>query len=109
MGVFILKSEFFSYKNKPLVRKDNVIYYGEMNEDFVAMLTINSHKSFKDIKIGNKVFLQLISTDPKTAPEEVVVKHTVKNSLYEALDIAGIWIERYKKKVSVWIKKTLWF
>ena len=51
MEVFILKEKFFYYKNKPLVRKDNVIYYGNMNEDFVAMLTINSHKSFKDIKI----------------------------------------------------------
>ena len=96
-----MKEKFFYYKNKPLVRKDNVIYYGNMNEDFVAMLTINSHKEFKDIKIGDKVFLQLISTDPETIPEEVVVKHTVKNNLYEALDIAEIWIERYKKKVSV--------
>ena len=96
-----MKGKFFYYKNKPLVRKDNIIYYGNMNEDFVAMLTINSYKEFKDIKIGDKVFLQLISTDPETIPEEVVVKHTVKNNLYEALDIAEIWIERYKKKVSV--------
>lgn len=94
-----MKNEFFSYKNKPLVRKDNVIYYGDMKDDFVAMLTINSSKILKDVRIGNKVFLQLISTDPETAPEEVVVKHTVKNSLYDALDIAGIWIERYKKKL----------
>ncbi len=96
-----MKSEFFSYKNKPLVRKDNVIYYGNLSDNFVAMITITSSTEFKGIKIGDKVFLQLISTDEGTAPEEVVVKHTVKNNLYDALDIAGIWIERYKKKISV--------
>lgn len=90
--------KFFLYKKKPLVRKDNIIYYGDMNEDFVSMLTIDSSYDFNGLKIANKVFLQLISTDLNIAPEEVVVKNTVKNSLYQALDIARIWIERYNKK-----------
>ncbi len=91
-------SKFFSYKNKPLVRKGNTIYYGDMSESFVAMLTIESSHEFKDISIGDRIFLQLMSTDPNISPQDVVVKHTVKNSLYEALDIAGIWIDRYTKK-----------
>lgn len=90
--------KFFLYKEKPLVRKENVIYYGNMNEDFVAMLTIDSSYDFNGLKVANKVFLQLISTDLNIAPEEVVVKSTVKNNLYQALDIARIWIERYNKK-----------
>lgn len=90
--------KFFLYKKKPLVRKENVIYYGNMNEDFVAMLTIDSSYDFNGLKVANKVFLQLISTDLNIAPEEVVVKSTVKGSLYQALDIARIWIKRYNKK-----------
>lgn len=92
--------KFFLYKGKPLVRKDNILYYGNFSDEFVAMLTIESCTDFFDIKISDKIFLQLISTDPNAAIEDVVVKHTVKNSLYEALDVAEIWIERYTKKTT---------
>lgn len=95
------EKKFFMYKNRPLVRKENVMYYGDIGEDYVCMLTIESFNELKDIKIGNKVFLQLISTDPNVSTQDVVVKHTVKNSLYDALDIAGIWIERYKKRSTI--------
>lgn len=96
-----MEDKFFMYKNRPLVRKENVMYYGNVCEDFVCMLTVESFEELKDIKIGNKIFLQLISTDPSINPQDVVVKHTVKNNLYDALDIAGIWIERYKKRAIV--------
>ena len=96
--------KFFLYKKKPLVRKENVIYYGNMSEDFVAMLTIDSTQDFNGLKVANKVFLQLISTNLNSAAEDVVVKSTVKTSLYQALDIARIWIERYNKKsATAWI------
>lgn len=90
--------KFFSYKNKPLVRKGNVIYYGNMSESFVAMLTVESSHEVEDVLISDRIFLQLMATDPDISPQDVVVKHTVKNSLYEALDIAEIWIDRYTKK-----------
>ena len=89
------------YKGKPLVRNKNIIYYGNMYEDFVAMLKIESCFNLKDIEIADKVILRLISTDPDISPQDVVVKHTVKGSLYEALDIAGIWIDRYTKRAAV--------
>lgn len=95
------EKKFFLYKNKPLLRKGNIIYYGSMIEDFVAMLTIEKSYELKDILISDRIFLQLIATNPNISPQEVVVKHTVKNSLYEALDIAGIWIDRYNKKANV--------
>ena len=95
------EKKFFMYKNRPLVRKENVMYYGDIGEDYVCMLTVESSTQLRDIKIGNKVFLQLISTDPNVSMQDVVVKHTVKNSLYDALDIAGIWIERYKKRSTI--------
>ncbi len=95
------EKKFFMYKNRPLVRKENIMYYGDIGEDYVCMLTVESSTELIDIKIGNKIFLQLISTDPNVSMQDVVVKHTVKNSLYDALDIAGIWIERYKKRSTI--------
>ena len=31
------KSEFLTYKGKPLVRKGNTLYYGNMSDKFVVM------------------------------------------------------------------------
>ncbi len=89
--------KFFTYKNKPLVRKGNVIYYGHMYEDVVAMLTIQTTKEQNGLKVADSVQVQLISTDPTTPPQEMVLKHSVRTGLFDALDMAGIWIDRTLK------------
>lgn len=88
------KSKFLTYKGKPLVRKDNVLYYGDMSDPFVIMLQINSTKEFNDIKLADKVTVQLINTDPNVSVREKIVKKSEKNGLYNAMDIGSIWLER---------------
>ena len=78
------QTPFFTYKGKPLVRKGDTIYYGSMGDDFVVMLSIQSHTS--------KV--QLMHTDTTINPMDIVVKKAEKKGLYQALDIASIWLER---------------
>lgn len=91
-------NEFFKYKGKPLLRKGNVLYYGDMSEEVVAMLTIESSRKFKDIDLSEVVGLKLILTDPSVALQDLVVKSSVRHGLFDALDIAGIWIDRFIKK-----------
>ena len=50
------KNKFFIYKNRPLIRKDNVIYYGYMTEEFVAMLTVEEFHDVKDVKVSDRIF-----------------------------------------------------
>ena len=38
------ESSFLTYKNKPLVRKGNEIYYGDMTEKYVVRFKILSSK-----------------------------------------------------------------
>lgn len=59
------EQEFFTYKGLPLVRKDNTIYYGNMSDKYVAMLTVLSTHKVKDLEIADKTRVQLMSTDPK--------------------------------------------
>ena len=40
-----MDKSFFTYKGFPLVRHEDVIYYGNMSDDYVVMLKIR-HKSF---------------------------------------------------------------
>lgn len=89
---------FFTYKGKPLLRKGKVLYYGDMSEEVVAMLTVESNRDFKGVDLSEAVELKLILTDPTISVQEMIVKSSVRSGLFDALDIAGIWIERFIKK-----------
>ena len=86
--------KMLTYKGKPLVRNGNTIYYGNMSENYVAMLQILESKDFKDLSMPQKVSVQILSTDPDLRPKEKIKKKTEKQNLYEALNIASIWLER---------------
>lgn len=88
------KQEFLTYKGRPLVRKDNTIYYGNMTDDYVIMMQINSSKEFGDLDLSSKVSIQLINTDPDVSIKEKIVKSSEKKGLYAAMDIADIWLTR---------------
>ena len=45
--------------------------------------------------MADKVTIQIMSTDPSTNPADIIVKRGEKNGLYQAMDIASIWLERY--------------
>jgi len=64
-----------TYKGKPLVRKDNELYYGCMTDPYV-------------------LYLQLLSTDESKPREARVARQTTKNGLYNALDIGSIWLQK---------------
>lgn len=86
--------KFFTYKNRPLVRCGDVIYYGSMADPYVIKLEIKSKKKQLDLEIAEKVSVQLMSTDPNIRTRKKIVKTSEKNGLYLALDIADAWLER---------------
>ncbi len=88
------QNKFLMYKGKPLVRSGKVIYYGFMNESHVVMLTVLSTHKVNDLDVADKVRVQLIATDPSLNPIEAMIKTSEKNGLFNALDIASIWLER---------------
>ena len=56
------------YKGHPLQRKDNIIYYGSFADKYM--------------------------TDPSIKTRDKIVKKTEKDSLYTAIDVAAVWLER---------------
>lgn len=88
------KEKMLTYKGKPLVRNGNTIYYGNMAEPYVAMLQIQENKAFKDMELPQRVTVQILSTDSELRPKERVKKRTEKSTLYDAIHIASIWLER---------------
>jgi hypothetical protein len=90
----LAENKFLTYKGKPLVRKGNTLYYGNMYDPYVVMLTIKSTKQFQDMEIADKVTIQLLNTDPTASPADMVKKKGEKVGLYPALDIGATWLER---------------
>jgi len=88
------KSLPFEYKGYPLRRKDNLIYYGNMSDKYIIMLQISETKALEDLNLATKVHVQLQFTDPDLKSRDRVVKKSDKTSLYEAMDVAAVWLER---------------
>ncbi len=87
-------NEFLTYKGKPLVRNGNTLYYGDMAEQYVIMIQIMSTKKEGDIEMADKLLVQLLNTDNDLRPRERIVKKSEKASLYDAMDIGAVWLER---------------
>lgn len=83
-----------SYKGRPLRRKDNLIYYGTMAEKYIIMFQVLETKKVEGLDVASKVSVQLQLTDPDLKSRDRVVKRSEKDSLYAAIDIASVWLER---------------
>ena len=83
-----------SYKGHPLRRKDNLIYYGSMADKYIIMLQVMETKKVDDLDVATKVAVQLQLTDRDLKSRDRVVKKTEKDSLYAAMDVASVWLER---------------
>jgi hypothetical protein len=82
------------YKGHPLMRKDNIIYYGSMADSHIVMLQILESKKVGDADVASKVSIQLQLTDPNARSRDRIVKKSEKDGLYTALDLGHIWLER---------------
>ena len=74
----------------PLVREGNVIYYGNMDDDYVLLMTIMTTKKYMGRDVPDMIVVQILSTKE----DMKIVKQDVKYGFYEAFDTGVIWLER---------------
>ena len=82
------------YKGRPLMRKDNLVYYGSMADSHIVMLQILETKKINDMDVASRVSVQLQLTDPSVKSRDRIVKKGEKAGLYTALDFGCVWLER---------------
>ncbi|MBQ8358592.1 MAG: hypothetical protein IJX37_01570 [Oscillospiraceae bacterium] len=88
------EDKVLTYKGHPLMRKDNLIYYGSMADTHIVMLQVLESKKQGDIDIATRVSVQLQLTDPAAKSRDRIVKKSEKSGLYTALDVGCVWLER---------------
>lgn len=85
--------EFLQYKGRPLVRSGKILYYGNLYDDYVVMMQIVDTVKNGEDDFAGKIIVQLLNTDPNASPTELVIKKTDTRGLYNAIDIAAVWLD----------------
>ncbi len=88
------EEKILTYKGRPLMRKDNMIYYGSMADSHIIMLQVLETKQVNGQDVASRVSVQLQLTDPAAKSRDRVVKKSEKAGLYTALDVGCVWLER---------------
>ncbi len=87
--------DFVLYKNRPLVREDNILCYGNVSDKYILRMTIMSEAEYKGKKVPDKIYIELVNTDKNASAKERVPEQAMKTGLYEAFDVGIAWLERY--------------
>lgn len=88
------KTEGLLYKGRPLRRSGNLLYYGTMADQYIIMMQVLETKKEQDLDVASKVSVQLQLTAPDLRNRDRVVKRSEKDSLYSAMDVAAVWLNR---------------
>ena len=92
-----MSEKFSTYKGYPLVRCGKEIYYGYMSDPYVIWIQILAQKEVDGAQMVSKVRVMLIDTN-EANPLKAVVKNTEREcGLYEAIDIADVWLSKALK------------
>lgn len=89
------KENLLMFKGKPLVRNENTLYYGDLAEPYFAMLQITAtEKNAQGVELPTTIAVQILSSDEDLPILERIQQNTVQDTLYDAVNIASIWLER---------------
>ena len=84
------EQKILTYKGKPLMRKGNEIYYGNVDDKYRVHLEIDENTDLMGLEIATHVNVMLQTND---APgKEKVIKKAERDGLYAALDLGEYWL-----------------
>ena len=91
----LVSGKYLEYRGLPLVREENTMCYGDLNDKCILILEIMSHKKTPDGELPDKIWIQVV--DPKDQTK--ILRQGNKEGLYEAFNLGLVWLEHELKKV----------
>ncbi len=85
----LVEGKFLEYLDKPLVREENTICYGDLNEKCILILEIMSYKKVGDQDLPDDVLIQVIDSKDSTK----IIKQGMKKGLHDAFSIGLVWLD----------------
>ena len=77
-------TEGLVYKDHPLRRVGNMIYYGSMADPYIILMQVKETKKEKDLEVATKVSVELQRTGADLRSRDRVVKRSEKDEIGRA-------------------------
>ncbi len=81
------------YHGKPIIRKGSKIFYGNLNDRYILVLTVTETSKFQDMDIASKVKVE-IQDNKGTVGSGHTYRKTERGNIYSALDIGSFWLSQ---------------
>lgn len=84
------QEELLTYKGKPLLRKGNLIYYGNPDDPYILCLNISETEQIAGLDVASMVEVKLQTND--VPGQERIIKKAEREGLYSAIDLGEFWL-----------------
>ena len=81
-------AEILKYKDKPLVRRGDMVYYGNPEDPYIILLMVNSSEKVQDLEISKNISIILQENNGSGK----MIKKAEREGMYAAMDIAEYWL-----------------
>ncbi len=89
----ITERDILVYREKPLLRDGNTLYYGDFKENFIVRFTILEKETVNDLDMAKKVVIELLEKNGDDISSAKLTKKAERTSMWAALDIGIYWLE----------------
>lgn len=86
-----VSGSYLEYRGWPLVREENTICYGDMNEKCILILEI---MSYNEKNLPGKILIQVVDSKDSTK----ILRQGSKEGLYEAFSLGVVWLDHECRK-----------
>lgn len=87
-----VSGKYLEYRGWPLVREENTICYGDMNEKCILILEIMSYN--KETGLPETILIQVVDSKDQSK----ILRQGQGKGLYEAFNLGVIWLDHECKK-----------
>lgn len=81
-------AEILKYKDKPLVRRGDMIYYGNPEDPYIILLKVNTSEKVEDLELSKNISIILQENNGSGK----MIKKAEREGMYAAMDIAEYWL-----------------
>ena len=86
------KTKLLTYKDKPIYRQGNKIYYGDLSERLILVMEIVETEEKNGIQLTKKVKFH-VQDNTGELGKGVNYRTGERDNLYEAFDIGAWWLQ----------------
>ena len=89
-----IQGKYLEYQGRPLVRKGNEIYLGDLSEKGYLFMMIMGTEQKLGVDVPNAIIIQVIDTETNQPVKGMQKKVT---GLADAFEIGTAWLNRYNR------------